>query len=538
MKNKEQANLYNNAATRVLRKEGLSSLEILNKNIHNHDSEYTGISYNCLGVSFKEKLIELKKQNNNLDVEDIINYIFNQIIFLTNEQSGGIGILNIDYDLEMFCGDIQLEELIKIIRRFFNNLNLPLRNGYEKAYVTFNLGLSTSEAGRKVSLAFLKAFRLGNLLNNEPFIFPNIVFKLKEGINKNPCDRNYDLFQEAVNVTSLRMNPTYFNCDSLLIKNIDCKKLGIMGCRTLLGNNIYKYDGAQNRGNIATVSINLPSIALNSKNEDDFINKLIETCNESKEILLKKYKYLLNNNVENFSYILKNELFYESKEALEKKDLNICFKHGTLSIGFIGLFDCISNLRKKELNLDFIENSLELAEKILKIMRGLTDLWSKNYKLNFSLIATAGESLCYKFAKNDVTKEYYTNSFHVPVYIPISPFRKLEIESVFSKYCNGGSISYVEFETPILNNSLAITDILIFAINLGLTYIGINFPLDYCSDCKTTSVFENDSCSCCNGKNITKLRRVSGYLTTKETLRNGKKQEEKARIAHFKGENI
>lgn len=116
MKNKEQANLYNNAATRVLRKEGLSSLEILNKNIHNHDSEYTGISYNCLGVSLKEKLIELKNQNNNLDVEDIINYIFNQIIFLTNEQSGGIGILNIDYDLEMFCGDIQLEELINLFR--------------------------------------------------------------------------------------------------------------------------------------------------------------------------------------------------------------------------------------------------------------------------------------------------------------------------------------------------------------------------------------------------------------------------------------
>lgn len=471
------------------------------------------------------------------DIYDAFDYIFRLITMLTNEQSGGIGFINIDEDLSMFCEEIEEKRLIKIVRRFFKDLNLPLRNGYEKAYVSFNLGLSQSDAGRKACKAFLKAFLKGDLETKEPFIFPNIIFKVKKGINKEEGDRNYDLFIEALEVTSQRMNPTYFNCDSFELRGLDEEKIGIMGCRTLLGRNLYGIDGAVKRGNIATVSINLPRIARKSKNEEEFFYLLEEVCSKAKKLLLKRYNLLLENRVENFNYILKNDLFCGAKEALKFKDLKECFKHGTLSIGFIGLFDAIGYLKKEKIDLEMIENSLDLAEKIMKKMRSLTDIYSKENRLNFSLIATAGESLCYKFAKDDLTKEYYTNSFHVPVYISISPFRKMEIESMFSKYCNGGSISYVEFETPILNNISAVEDIVKFGINLGEQYIGINFPLDYCKNCHTTSVFKGESCSVCGSKELVKLRRVSGYLSLKETLKNGKKQEEADRIAHFKGED-
>ena len=131
------------------------------------------------------------------------------------------------------------------------------------------------------------------------------------------------------------------------------------------------------------------------------------------------------------------------------------------------------------------------------------------------------------------TKEFYTNSFHIPVYLELDAFKKLELESNFVEYCNGGSISYIEFSTPVLNNSEAIMDVVKFGISKGINYLGINFPLDYCESCKTTGIFE-EKCSCCGSIEIKKLRRVSGYLSYKETLKGGKKAEEKVRKSHLK----
>ena len=526
---KEQANIYKNA---VLRQKKTKEVDIKSsKFIYSHDREFTGITYNCLGIDFKE-LTEYKQ----LDIDDAISYIVNKITLLTNEQSGGIGIINIDDILAPYCEEIALDVLVKKIQRLFATLNLPLRNGYEKAYVTFNFGLNTSNSGRKVILAFLKAFESGDLLTKRAFIFPNLVFKIKEGINKSPENKNYDLFLEATKVTSLRMNPTYFNCDNPITDGISASKLGIMGCRTLMGRNIYDEHGAVNRGNIATVSINLPLIANESKNETEFFDKLNNVCNEAKEVLLKKYNLLLENDISNFEFILKNNLFVNSSRAVESESIHEAFKHGSLSLGFLGLFDCISILKKSDMSLEMIKNSLTLAENIMEKMKKLTEEWTETYKLNFSLIAVAGESLCHKFAKNNEveTKDFYTNSFHIPVYIPVSAFEKLEIESLFSRYCNGGSISYIELDAPVLMNKSAIASIILHGIDLGLTYMGINFPLDYCLDCGTTQIFKTNSCSNCSSENIEKIRRVSGYLSTQSSLADGKKQEEKMRVIHKK----
>lgn len=525
----EQANLFNNASYRLRNSKKIINKLHDEKYIHIHDKEYSGVTYNCLGINFKIKeYSDLSKEEK---LELALEELFEEIVFLTNEQSGGIGYINIDSDLTKVFEDISVEKGINSIRRLFRKLNLPLRNGYERAYVTFNLGLDTSKGGKKVTEIFLKALELGDFDTGEPFIFPNIVFKLKRGVNLEKEDKNFDLLKLALIVSGKRMNPTYFNCDSIYLSNIEGKKLGIMGCRTLLTKNIKGENGAINRGNIASISINLPKLAIESKNEEEFFIKLKNICEKSRDILLERYRELCKLDRENFKFIIDNQMYLGSENG--EKSLKNIFSNGTLSIGFIGLFDCIAYLKENKITLKFIKENIELGEKILQFMRELTDKWSKENNLNFSLLASSGEGISGRFAEEDREKEFYTNSFHIPVYLEINPFEKLEIEARFLKYCNGGEISYIEFPTPILLNSEAIFDIIKYGVELNHIYMGINFPLDYCLECKTTGIFIKEYCNKCGSKNIKRLRRVSGYLSLKENLSKGKKVEEQKRIPHL-----
>lgn len=541
--NNTLANSNNNASYKILKygveykknqiKE-LYSEDVFNANlkkyIHIHDSEYSDISYNCLGISYKERLEKfINKLNEEFEFEDILNYILKDIITLTNLQSGGIGILNLDLDLEKYIGNLSEKELIKNFRRFFEVLNTDLRKGTEKAYTTFNIGLSTSSQGRMITKSILKAYLAGNIGDSRPFIFPNIVFKLKEGINKKIGDINYDLFELAMIVSSKRMNPTYFNCDAIHVKNIPMDKVGIMGCRTLMAKNKYGDMGGEKRGNIACVTINLPKLAENIKSEDDLFKNLEKYLELSKKSLLERFKLLEKVQIENFKYIIDNEMYLET----EKNQIYEIFKNGSLSIGFIGLFDCISKLKNEEITKQMIYANLELAEKIVSFMKDKIDEYSEIENFNFSLLATSGEGISGRFAENEKIKKYYTNSYHVPVYIDINPFEKLEIESKFSKYCSGGSISYIEYSAPILYNYKSIEDILNYGLEKGIIYLGINFPLDFCRSCSEVSIFEENACSKCGSNDIIRLRRVSGYLSEKDTLKTGKKEEERERKSHL-----
>ena len=528
-----QANANTNAAYRILKNKEFKNQLHEKRYIHIHDKEYTGVSYNCIGIELKDKLNKLKQNLNKIGIDDALDYIFQVIVNLTNDQSGGIGFINIDSDLAEFVEEISEEKLITKIRRLYKNLNLPLRNGYEKAYVSFNLGLDISEQGRKVTRCFLKAFEYGEILNGLPFVFPNIIFKVKKGINLDSGDKNYDLFSLATKVTGKRMNPTYFNCDSILVRNINEKEVGIMGCRTLVAKNVNGKEGALKRGNIASISINLPKIARESNDLNNFYKRLNEICEQSKDILIQKYEALCKLEIDNFKYILENNFYENSETSISKNNMENSFKNGTLSIGFIGLAECVSYLVNEEISLEMIENNLELSKEILKFMRKKTDEWTRQYSLNFSVLATPGEGISGRFCEDEETKEFYTNSFHIPVYLELDAFKKLELESKFVEYCNGGSISYIEFSTPVLNNSEAVMDVVRCGILNGINYLGINFPLDYCENCKTTGIFE-ENCSCCGSREIKRLRRVSGYLSYKETLKGGKKAEEKVRKFHLK----
>jgi len=544
MKNNDLANNRENASYRVLQ-DGVSrgksalpkqlySQEVQESHfqgyIHIHDIEYSNVSYNCLGINSSERIEEyVQSSKEELYLEDILTYLLNDTIKLTNEQSGGIGVLNLDHDLQNCVGNIEIKELVKCFRRFFDILNSELRKGTEKPYITYNLGLNTSANGRKVTEAALIAYQKGKRGSLSPFIFPNIVFKLKKGVNKTPKDPNYDLFQLAMKVSGARMNPTYFNCDSPFVKEIDPNKIGIMGCRTLLGKNRHGADGGEARGNVAAATINLPKISQISKNENDFFNNLNRYLEITKESLLTRFSLLKALPKKNFNYISKNRLYLGS----EKENIEEMFKNGTFSIGFMGLFDSVSKLKKSEVSKEFLKGNLDFAEKILAFMKDKVDTYSQEEDLNFSLLATSGEGISGKFSLKDEEHEYYTNSFHVPVYIDISPFEKLDIESRFSKYCSGGSITYIELSAPIFNNYKAIEDIINYGLEKNITYLGVNFPLDYCRECGEIGVFEKDICIKCSGKEIKSIRRVSGYLSEKNTLKQGKKQEEASRKKHL-----
>lgn len=529
-----QANNMKNASYKVYNRENISGIygetimDLHNNGfIHIHDLEYTGVGFNCLAISLEEYLenrVKRLEKNYYYDFEDILDFIFECIVRQTNEQSGGIGFIAFDKELVKYTKGINERELEIYFRRFFKRLNLPLRKGFEKPYVTFNIGLESSEEGRKIMKSMLNAFLKGDL-EGKAFLFPNIVFKLKKGVNLEEGDPNYDIFKLATFVTSQRMNPTYFNCDSQLVSDIDSQKSGIMGCRTLVGANKYGENGGKSRGNIGCVSLNLPKIADSSKDEKDFFKNLDSYLELGREILEIKYRELERLKIEDFSFIADNNLYMGIKNSTKVGDF---LKNGTLSIGFMGLFDCISKLKKEDIDIAFIERNIEFGEKIMKFISEKIGEWNRDREYNFSFLATAGEGISSKFAKND-NKDYYTNSYHIPVYIEIDGFKKLEIESVFSKYCNGGSISYVEFSAIPINNSQAVEDIVRYGVSKDLSYIGINFPLDICNSCGEKGTFIKNICPHCGNSDIISIRRVSGYLSNKSELKSGKKEEERDR---------
>ncbi len=502
----------------------------LQKRVHIHDLEYYSITYNCIGVHVSD-LIGNKPRS----FTNALRELARKIVWLTNIQSGGIGFLDFDHDMAPFIENIPEEDAVEALREFFCDMNVFSRKGSEKPYVTFNFGLCTSECGRKVSKLILMAYQRGNE-NGNPFIFPNLVFKLKKEINVEPTSPNHDLFLVAISTTSKRMVPTYFNCDSPANKNAPSDKIGIMGCRTRVVSNLYGEDSGLNRGNVACVTMNLVQMAFESNRSlDKFKEEIKSAMIDSKELLLSRFNTLIEQ--ADFSELRTHRIY---KDA-EKNDNYEMLKNGTLSIGFIGLWDALSVLHGIEWeSTDEMQDYKSEAFSIVKYMRSIVDSFAAETKLNFSLLASAAEGVSGSFAEYDsknlgkdfsvCKKGYYTNSFHVPVFIDTDYITKIDFESPFHVLCNGGAITYVEMGEMPLGNTEAVQEIVEYAYNAGCNYIGINFPLDNCNDCSYIGRIA-DKCPKCGSSNITRLRRVSGYLAEENRFTSGKRKEMKDRKA-------
>ena len=498
---------------------------------HMHDLEFYDTSYNCIGINVKD-LLEEKQYT----FKAAVRKLNREIIALTNIQAGGIGFLNFDADMAEYVSDETVADMTDELRELLFDLNVYSRKGCEKAYVTFNFGLDKTEKGRKVSFALLKAYSLGDEEGN-PFVFPNLVFKMSKDVNVAKSAVNHDVYMAALKSTSKRMVPTYFNCDSESNKGADPEKIGIMGCRTRVVDNIYGEKSGLKRGNVACVTLNLVQLAYDSVgNIERFIGLVKEAMNDAKDSLLYRYKTLLAS--ADFSEVYKRRIYKDSQHLRAA----LAFRNGTLSIGFIGLWDALAIIYGKKWNkVSDMERYLDDAFHIVYVMREMTDIYTKETKMNFSLLASAAESVSGNFAAYDAEhsgkgmevaeKGYYSNSFHVPVNVEADFMEKIQFEGRFHHLCNGGSITYIELEEMPEGNIEAVQEIIEFAYENDCNYIGLNFPMDNCNDCgfvgRVASV-----CPKCGSANIRRLRRVSGYLAEVDRFVKGKKLELLDRLNH------
>ncbi len=435
-----------------------------------------------------------------------------------------------------------------------HNLNtMNSRAGAQTPFSSINYGTDTSPEGRMVIKNVLLAQEAG-LGNGETPIFPIHIFKIKDGINYNPTDPNYDLFKLACRVSAKRLFPNFsfidapFNLQYYKEGNPDTE-IAYMGCRTrVIGNNYDKEkEIVTGRGNLSFTSINLPRLAIKANhNVGLFFDMLEDMMDLAIEQLVHRYQIQAQKRVRNYPFLMGQGIWIDSDKLSPDDTVGEILKHGTLSVGFIGLAETLKALIGSHHGES--EDARELGLEIITAMRNRLDEEAKRTGLNFSLLATPAEGLSGRFVRMDAKKygiiegvtdrDYYTNSFHVPVHFPISAYEKIKIEAPYHELTNAGHISYIELDGDPLENLAAFEKIVRCMKESGIGYGAINHPVDRDPCCGYTGII-GDVCPCCgrtehNGAAaFDRIRRITGYLVgTLDRFNNGKRAEEHDRIKH------
>lgn len=422
------------------------------------------------------------------------------------------------------------------------NLNtMHSRAGSQVPFSSVNLGIPNSNDAALICEIFLREYEKGLGKGEQP-IFPNIIFRVKKGVNREQDDPYYYLFKIACEVASKRMNPTFMNIDADFNKEYYDKGYipATMGCRTYLMKNVNGEPGCKGRGNIAPITINLPRIGIEA-NKD--INKFFEILQNrltlAKEALLHRYSILKKLKVKDLPFVAGQGLMRGSEDLMTDDSIEPILKQGTWAIGFIGLAETLYALIGS--HNGETDEARNLGLKIIKFIREYTDKLVEETQLNWSCYATPAEGLSGKFIKKDkkiygiikgvTDKEYYTNSFHIPVNYNISIKDKIDIEAPYHKLCNAGHISYIELDDS--PSPEVIMEIINYAYKrTNISYIGINFHIRYCKECGTSIENNLNSCPKCNSKNIQGISRVTGYLSLDERFGPGKYEERLDRRSH------
>lgn len=455
------------------------------------------------------------------------------------------------------------KQTFQAMEGFIHNLNtMHSRAGAQVPFTSINFGTDTTPSGRLVSKYLLEA-TMNGLGKGETPIFPISIFKVKEGINYNPEDPNYDLFKRSMEVSAKRLFPNFTFIDAPF--NLQYYKPGeydteiaTMGCRTRVFGSCFKEsDGhVSGRGNLSFTTINLVrigikhGICLKERKEADwsgFYKELDEKLELVKDQLLERYEFQANQHVRNFPFLMGQGNWFDSEKLGWNDQLRDVIKHGTLSIGFIGLAETLVAMTGKHHGES--EESRELGLDIITHMREKTDEFTKKYKLNFSLLATPAEGLAGRFTAIDrkeygkikgvTDRDFYTNSFHVPVYYPISAFDKIDIEAPYHALCNAGHISYIELDGDPSDNIEAFEAVIRHMHDAGIGYGSVNHPVDRDPVCGFAGIIKGDRCPSCGRLEsegdvlFERLRRITGYLVgSLERWNDGKKAEEAARVKH------
>ena len=422
------------------------------------------------------------------------------------------------------------------------NLNtMHSRAGSQVPFSSVNLGIPDSDDAALVCEIFLLEYEKGLGKGEQP-IFPNIIFRVKEGVNREPSDKYHYLFKLAARVAAKRMNPTFMNIDADFNKEYYDKGYlpATMGCRSYVMSNINGEPGCEGRGNIAPATINLPRIGIQAKGDiKEFYRILDERLELAKEALLHRYGVLKKLKVKDLPFVAGQGLL-KGGEGLSKEDsIEPILKQGTWGIGFIGLAETLVALTGHHHGEN--ADSRELGFEIISHIRSFIDKAKNETKLNWSCYATPAEGLSGKFIAKDknvfgmikgvTDKDYYTNSYHIPVSFPISIKEKIDIEAPYHKLCNAGHISYIEVDDYPSGD--IIMDILNYAYkNTNISYIGVNFHIRYCKDCGTYIDSSSKKCTNCGSENIQGVSRVTGYLALDERFGPGKYEERADRLTH------
>lgn len=449
--------------------------------------------------------------------------------------------------------DMTIKEVHQAAEGLFHNLNtLQSRSGNQLPFTSINFGTCTLPEGRMVTKALLEVSieGLGHL--HRTSIFPCSIFQCMNGVNRKPGDPNYDLYQLALKSTAQRLYPNYANVDwsgNAGYDPADPKTFfSTMGCRTSNGYDINGFGQLKDgRGNICPVTIILPTLAMEAKEEtplaekarliDRFMEILDNKIHEAKDMLIERFEYICSQSPASAKFMYENNVM---AGYIPEEGIRSALRHGTLAIGQLGLAETLEILVGCN---HTSAKGMALAKQIEALFKQRCAEFKEEYRLNFGVYFTPAENLCYTAMKKfkerygeipDISdRDYFTNSIHVPVWEQLSPFEKIDIESQLTGYSNAGCITYVELDSSVKNNLKALEQIVNYAMDHDIPYFALNVPNDTCLDCGFTDEF-NDHCPECGSENIQQLRRVTGYLTGnyKTAFNLGKQDEVSQRVKH------
>ncbi|EOS54835.1 anaerobic ribonucleoside triphosphate reductase [Paenibacillus barengoltzii] len=429
-------------------------------------------------------------------------------------------------------------ETFQAAESLIHNLNtMSSRAGGQIPFTSINYGTCTSPEGQLVIDSLLTATIRG-LGHGETPIFPIQIFKCKQGVNQNPGEPNYSLFLKAAECSAKRLYPNFANLDAPLnLMYYDPTdpdtEFATMGCRTRVLADRFGRNHLSGKGNLSFNTLNLVKlglkhgIALGHRQEPDeraFYRDLTHYMNIALEGLLHRFSIQASQKAKASDFMMREGVWEGGEQLAPDDQVGELLKHGSLSIGFIGLAECMKAMYGRHHGED--EAVYQKAYDLIAYMRDYCDGQSEIHNLNITLFATPAEGLSGKFTKRDravygslpgiLDREYYTNSFHIPVYYNISAARKIELEAKFHGLCNAGAISYIELNGNARNNPEAFVKIVQYALQQQVSYFSINHPIDRCSACGFEGIIGASCPSCGSHENevhIRRLRRVTGYLT-------------------------
>jgi ribonucleoside-triphosphate reductase len=434
---------------------------------------------------------------------------------------------------------------------FIHNLNtMHSRAGAQTPFSSINYGMDTTAEGRMVIKNILLATEEG-LGHGETPIFPIQIFRVKEGVSFNPTDPNYDLFRQACAVSAKRLFPNFSFLDASFnaqyYKGTPETEVAYMGCRTRVIGNTYDptNEVTPGRGNLSFTSINLPRLAIRSKGDVDLFFEMLDSklrlvCDQ----LLDRFEIQRHKKVYNMPFLMGQGVWTGSEKLGWSDEVGEVLKHGTFSVGFIGLAETLKALIGEHHGES--ERAQNLGLEIIGHMRSYLDAKSADTGLNFTLLATPAEGLSGRFVRIDrerfgsipgiTDRDYYTNGFHVPVYYDINAFKKVELEAPYHALTNAGHISYIELDGDPTRNLEAFEAVIRHMKECGMGYGSVNHPVDRDPICGYNGII-GDRCPKCGREEgdvpFERIRRITGYLVgTLDRFNNGKRAEEHDRVKH------